>query len=91
MIIPTEILVTFEDGSTKMEIWDGEGESKFLSYQGDQRVISVHIDPEQKIYLDLDLNNNSKTLQPKKRVLWKYALKAVYWVQNALQSMSWLV
>jgi len=91
MIIPTEILVNFDDGSTEMEYWDGVGKSKFLYYQGNRQIVSVHIDPEQKIYLDLDLNNNSMTLEKETTVLWKYALKAVYWVQNALQSMSWLI
>ncbi|MBT8218516.1 MAG: M1 family metallopeptidase [Bacteroidia bacterium] len=91
MVLPVQILVTFEDGTTILEDWDGREESMFFYYEGPQRVISAHVDPEQKIYLDLDLNNNSITLEPKKAVLWKYALKAVFWVQTALESISWLI
>lgn len=91
LIMPVDILITFEDGSTKTEQWDGAGESHFIEYTGPLRIVSAHVDPEQKIYLDLDLNNNSKTLAPNRSVLWKYALKAVYWVQNVLQSTSWLI
>jgi hypothetical protein len=89
-VFPVEILVTFEDGNTQTLHWSGEEGMKVFEFRGKSRVVSAQIDPLQKIAMDIDLNNNSLTLQPEKAPLWKYALKVIFWVQNALQAVSFL-
>ena len=90
-VLPVEILVTFEDGSTQTLHWSGvEGLKTFEFWEGKQ-VVSAQIDPMQKIGLDVDLNNNSMTLKPEKAALWKYAAKALFWIQNLMQTISFLV
>ena len=91
MIFPLEVEVTFDDGSVIREQWGGQERRKVYRYTGKNKVVSVHIDPEQKIWLDLDLNNNSLTLAPKKSPLVRYASRAVFWIQNVLQTISFLV
>ena len=89
-IFPVELLITFEDGSTKTLQWSGEEGIKTFEIVGQKKVVSAQIDPHHKISLDLDLNNNSLTLKPSTAPAWKYALKAIFWVQNLFQMLSFL-
>lgn len=90
-VFPVEVLVTFADGSTELLRWSGiEGRHTF-EFSGRAEVVSAQIDPGYKLGLDLDLNNNSLTLQPAKAPLWRYAVKATFWIQNLMQMISFLV
>lgn len=85
MIIPTEILVKFTDGKEELINWNGEDYSKVLMFE--KPINSVTIDPKNKILFDLNLNNNSRTLEQSSLSFVKYAMKIMFWVQNL---MSWL-
>jgi hypothetical protein len=89
-IFPVEILVTFEDGSTQTLHWSGAEGLKVFEFTGGSKVVSAQIDPQHKLGLDVDLNNNSLTLQPPLAPCWKYAAKVVFWVQNLMQTLSFL-
>ncbi|MEZ4950447.1 MAG: M1 family metallopeptidase [Saprospiraceae bacterium] len=91
LIFPMELLVTFEDGSTKVLNWDGKSREHVFKIPTSVPIRSAHLDPKQKIYLDLDLNNNSLTLEKEKSAMEKYAAKFVFWLQQILLSLSWLV
>ena len=88
MIFPVDVEFIFEDGTKEIEKWDGVDLRKVFSFNSDSRVISAHIDPEQKILLDLDLNNNSKTIAPDTSPLYKIAAKAVFYIQNVMQTVG---
>jgi hypothetical protein len=88
---PVEVLITFADGSTKTVTWSGEEGSEQFEFFDGPDVVSATVDPEHKILLDLDLNNNSKTLQPDHAPLWRYSLKAIFWLQNIMQSLNFLM
>ncbi len=90
-VCPVDILVTFEDGSTQTLHWPGEEGLRVFECSGPSKVVSAQIDPGHKISLDIDLNNNSLTLQPESAPLWKYAAKTMFWIQNLLQTLSFLV
>lgn len=85
MIIPTEILVKFIDGKEELISWNGEDYSKVLKFE--KPISSVAIDPKNKILFDLNLNNNSRTLEQSSYPFVKYAMKIMFWVQNL---MSWV-
>ena len=70
--------MTFEDGSTKTLHWSGLEGMRVFEFVGESKVVSAQVDPQQRLWLDVDLNNNSLTLEPAKSPLWKYAAKAVY-------------
>ncbi len=91
LVFPLEVEIRFEDGTVKLENWDGQLRTKIFTYQSKSKIESVHIDPKQKISLDIDLNNNSLTLKPQTTVLWKYTMKAVFWMQNMMQTVSFLI
>jgi len=90
-VFPVELLVTFEGGSTQTLYWSGEEGAKTFEFEGRSPVLSAQLDPQQKIGLDVDLNNNSLTLRPDSAPLWKYTAKAIFWVQNLMQTASFLM
>ncbi len=88
--IPVEIEFYLDNGNVIKEIWNGKGRSKDFVFEGPSKVKSVHIDPEQKIFIDVDLNNNSYFSNPIDLSIKKYSAKAIYWFQNALQTVGFL-
>jgi hypothetical protein len=82
MFMPTEILVTFENGDVEMVNWSGKDRIKTFIF--DQPVRSVSIDPEQKNMMDLNWINNSYTVEPGMLPAAKYATKVLFWVQNLM-------
>ena len=89
--IGTEVLIMFRDGSSKTVNWKGSEKYFKHTFSSSKEVISAHIDPEQKIYLDLNLNNNSITLDPNKKPLYKYAAKLGHWLQAVSQWTSFMM
>jgi hypothetical protein len=89
-IFPVELLVTFEDGSTQTLHWSGEEGLKVFEFAGGPKVVSAQIDPQHKIGLDIDINNNSMTLHPQTTSLWKYVVKTIFSVQQLMQTLSFL-
>ncbi len=90
-VFPVEVLVRFEDGATQTLYWSGEEGMKVFEISAASSVVSAQIDPQQKISLDIDLNNNSLTLQPAAAPLWKYAAKALFWIQQLFQTIGFLM
>lgn len=88
MSFPQEVLVTYQDGTNQLLDWSGMDTSK--TFTVDKAIAAVYVDPEQKIYLDLNLNNNSYTFNPNKRPIYNYASKAMSWLQNVMLSSSLL-
>lgn len=82
MIIPTEILVVFDDKTSKILLWDGKATSRNFFFR--KKIKYVLIDPKRKNLLDINRINNSKSQKQSKGVYTKYAMKALFWVQNLL-------
>jgi hypothetical protein len=58
LIIPTEVEVTFEDGSTEMIAWDGAQTETTFDYPDHAPIRQAEIDPHQKILVDLQWSDN---------------------------------
>jgi len=58
VVIPTEVLVTFADGSTVLEQWDGRETQMTFTYPDRPPVRSAEVDPERKLVLDLRWADN---------------------------------
>ena len=91
MVVPVDVKFETQAGEVIMKEWDGVDKVKYFEFDRSQVMRSIHIDPEQKIYMDVDLNNNSLTVEPKKTALFKYGAKALYWVQNALHTVGMFI
>jgi hypothetical protein len=84
-IAPVDVLVTFKNGEQRREAWDGQYRWKKFVYQSNTPVASVVVDPEHKLVLDVNWNNNSKVVRPPGFVAvaaQKIASKFMFWVQN---------
>ncbi|MEO1518457.1 MAG: M1 family metallopeptidase [Bacteroidota bacterium] len=91
VILPQEVLIHFSNGEEKLEYWDGKDRTKEFSYNGPNTIVWAKLDPDNKIQIDLNLNDNSYTTQPKKSAVQKYAGKFMLWLQNCMQSISFLI
>jgi hypothetical protein len=61
IMLPVEILVHFDNGDEVYEEWDGRARYKDLVYRGTMRADWVKIDPYDKIDLDVNRINNSRS------------------------------
>jgi hypothetical protein len=66
LVLPVDVVVTFKDGTTKTEHWDGEGRYVTWTYDTD-KVTRVVIDPDCKVPLDLQRLNNGWMLDEEGR------------------------
>lgn len=89
--LPVEVLLTYQDGTSDKIVWQGNTDETIITGAKDKKIIKAHIDPEHKIYLDLNFNNNSFTFQPNKKPLVKYAAKIGHWFQTVSQWTSFLL
>lgn len=84
MRIPVDVLVGFADGREVRERWDGQAPSITFTYGSSSPVRWARVDPERKILLDIDVINNSRSVDPPSTPVWKYALRILFWFQNMM-------
>ena len=89
--LPVEILVHFADGTEILEKWDGKTRTHGLTYETDVRIEYVEIDPLQKIYMDLNILNNSKRTEPDTRSIWAYVSSWAMRIQQVFQGVSFFI
>ena len=88
-IFPVDVLVTFDDGETVREAWDGADRWKQFTYTKAGGAVSAVVDPDQVLLLDMNFTNNSRTLEPKTaQAARKWTLKWMVWLQDALLTLG---
>jgi len=78
---PVEVLVSFADGSTRRQVWDGQAVSQTLTFETAAPLSYTALDPERKWAMELDAVNNSLTLQPQVAPLVRFASRWLFWMQ----------
>ncbi len=86
--VPTEVLVTFEDGSTIREPWDGSDATRTFSYPPELAVHSAEVDPNGRIPLDLQWADNGLARQVYTSEWLAVTVRLLYYVQNALLALG---
>ncbi len=82
MAFPTELRIAFADGRQIGETWLGQtGEFTFTHTAP---LAWAHIDPDRKLALELNLLDNSRTLEPQSGALARLASRILFWMQNLL-------
>jgi hypothetical protein len=61
--LPVDIELVFEDGSRQLRHWDGAGPTINIDTRAATPLVSVYVDPEQRILIDDDLSNNRVSTQ----------------------------
>lgn len=88
--MPVEVRVHFESGKERTLYWDGKARQRTFTLTEKADVVWATVDPQQKIYMDTNLNNNSLTLEPSSAPAAKFATKFLFWVENWMQWLAWL-
>jgi hypothetical protein len=88
VVFPVEVLITFEDGEKLIEKWDGKDRYIVYTYEKENPIISAEVDPERKVWLDVNFLNNGKTIHTNRSAPLKYAMRWLFWMQNFLQFVA---
>ncbi len=79
---PVEIEAVFDNGEKIREKWDGQDLWKKYRYIKSGRLVSATVDPDHKIPLDINLTNNSKTVETASMGINSAAAHFLFWVQT---------
>jgi hypothetical protein len=90
-VFPVEALVKFDDGGEVREQWDGRELWKKFTYQKPAKLVYATVDPDKKIWLDINMINNSKTLELNSLGANKLSARWMFWMQFLLDSPEWLL
>ena len=86
------MLVRFENGDQARERWDGEARWRAYEYDRPSRAVSVQVDPERVLLLDVNYTNNSITLAPMAEAAAdRWTLQWMVWLQDLLMNWSFFV
>jgi len=88
-VFPVEVLVKFDNGEEVREHWDGRELWKKFTYQKPAKLVSATIDPDKRIWLDVNMSNNSKTLEANMLGVNKLSARWMFWMQFLLDSPEW--
>jgi hypothetical protein len=88
LLFPQEILIVFEDETEVREKWDGRDRWKRFVYKKPIKLKFAQLDPENKILLDSNFVNNSRTLKREKTFSLKHALELMFDFQALLTLIS---
>lgn len=88
VMLPVDILIHFDDGDSIKESWDGKGRFRNFRYTGTRKIDWVKIDPDYKITMDINYNNNSMTVNVDDIPLRKFANKLISFFQFFISFIS---
>jgi hypothetical protein len=84
LIIPTEIQITFDDGSTALEQWQGVETNATFEYPDRPAIRQAVIDPNQEILVDLQWSDNGLSRHMDVFSWLAVNLRFLYQIQNLL-------
>ena len=88
MVMPVEIMFTFQDGETELLEWDGAASLKVFEFTRDVDIEKVEIDPYHKILLDTNPNNNSKYKESESFLAFRWGATWLFWLQDLLEMVA---
>jgi hypothetical protein len=85
---PVDVELVMMDGSTRRERWDGQGESKRISWRGPIALRAAVVDPDDRVTIDANLANNHGSANDRGPGALRTLERATYWMELALQTVS---
>jgi hypothetical protein len=84
-VFPIDVRVTFDDGASVVERWDGRDRWHAFHYRRAARVSTVEVDPNRVLLLDVNYTNNSWTARPHAAAAArKWSLRWLTWLEELL-------
>lgn len=90
-MVPQDVRIIFDNGDMLIEHWDGKSRSYDFTYIGTRKIVSVEIDPFNKIPLDKNLINNSYTNNPNGIGIFRYFTSFMTWIESSMVTASLLI
>ncbi len=87
VVIPVDVVIELEDGERIEQIWDGKERWHKIEIETDSKIEAALIDPENKIALDINVNNNSLTVRSSDSVMMKLSTQCLFWMETL---MHWI-
>lgn len=89
---PVEVVTTFRNGEKATEHWDGLDRRAIYTYERPSQALSVEVDPQRVLLLDVNYTNNSRTLEPRApEASLKWSLKWMLWLQELMLTYAFFV
>ncbi len=83
-VFPQEIEIVFDNGIVELVEWDGQERDKMLTFERPAAIEEVHLDPENKIWMDVNQLNNRMRKEPETRFARLQFMNATVWLQQLL-------
>jgi hypothetical protein len=88
-VFPVDVRVTFDDGSSRVEHWDGRDERRAFEYAPAPAIAAVEIDPDHVLRLDVHRTNNSWSAHSRgAHAARAWSLRWLVWFQHALMDYA---
>jgi len=91
VIFPVEVEISFDNGEKMLEHWDGKERWIMYEYEKPAKLIGATIDPKLRIPLDINICNNSRTVEPRKKAINKLLAKCLFWMESLLHLASMII
>ena len=82
IVLPQVIELTFEGGRKERVNWDGADRWKRLTRTTKDRLERAEIDPDHRIWLDVNWTNNSRRTTADHRAAATWTARVLFWVQQ---------
>ena len=83
---PIPVQITFADGDSVRESWDGRTAARTFEYRSPSRAVSAEVDPDRMLLLDRNRRNNGVTLDSDaaRTAATRWSARWMIWLQDAL-------
>jgi hypothetical protein len=84
LVVPADVVVSFADGQTARERWDGRGGWHTFVFERDQEVVGAEVDPEHRVVVEHERLTNGVGPVDQGAAL-RAAVRAGFWQQTLAQ------
>ena len=90
LVMPVDVLIELKDGEIITKDWDGVDRWIELEMETDSKIKSAVVDPENKIVLDVNVNNNGMTTASQDLALFKIGSRLLFAWETLIQCLTGL-
>jgi hypothetical protein len=84
--VPVDILIVFDDGVEKREVWEGKYRWKRFKYRTPVKIQKAVVDPDFKWVIETCRTNNSRSTSPSSSLAaLKWTARWMAWLQHAME------
>lgn len=88
VVIPVDVVIELGDGKKIKENWNGKERWHKIEMETDSEIKSAIVDPENKIVLDVNVNNNSLTAQTQDSVMVRLFAQGLFWLETLVHGIT---